>query len=592
MAIIQTPKQYSFLLDSTLPNIIPRMTFVAGDVGSNIFNIGLTQNAIPYPLTASGLIINLFVTSTNGTKCWQSSTDGSITITSTAGGTIQVVLASQTISAVGVNNNNCEINIQDTLGNDFTFPPFSFSVINNNANNIASDNSLVPLIQATNNANTAYNDAINYTKSEVYDNTHSYVPLNKVTYQGSSYQNIVACTGVLPTDASKWLLIALAGSGTNVIASTTNGNVKINGTETTVYNDTTLVNKIGDLSGNGITEASLALAVKNDRAQLVNIPTIKGKKVACYGTSITYGSSSLTPPHRSEITYPNTFAQLTGAIVINNGVMGTCMATFNNPTFDVNAFCNKVDTDDFSSFDYLFIEYGTNDYNNSVPMGDIDVANKATFKGAWRYSLLKLATNYPKLRIIILTPMFSTWSLIKNSIGYTMLDYVNVVIDMATRFNVPLIDLQYGMGINSANITPLTIDNLHPTEETYIRMGTFIVQSMPGRAVRSQNKPMWNLLTLQNGTVAYNGANICYCIDGSGFVHLRGLITTVQDVVALTLPEECKPNILLSLGLITNDGIPMVVSVYPQGGIIFTIGNKLIDLASIPPIFAGFNDIL
>ena len=32
-----------------------------------------------------------------------------------------------------------------------------------------------------------------------------------------------------------------------------------------------LVNKIGDLSGNGITEASLALAVKNDRSQLANI---------------------------------------------------------------------------------------------------------------------------------------------------------------------------------------------------------------------------------------------------------------------------------------------------------------------------------
>ena len=35
---------------------------------------------------------------------------------------------------------------------------------------------------------------------------------------------------------------------------------------------TTLVNKIGDLSGNGITESSLAIAVKNDRTQLAESP--------------------------------------------------------------------------------------------------------------------------------------------------------------------------------------------------------------------------------------------------------------------------------------------------------------------------------
>jgi len=72
---------------------------------------------------------------------------------------------------------------------------------------------------------------------EVYDLTHSYLPLNKVTYQGSTYQCILACLNVLPTNVTNWILIALAGSGTNVTNSTINGNVKINGTETTVFNE-------------------------------------------------------------------------------------------------------------------------------------------------------------------------------------------------------------------------------------------------------------------------------------------------------------------------------------------------------------------
>jgi len=48
---------------------------------------------------------------------------------------------------------------------------------------------------------------------EEYSNTKTYVPGNKVSYQGSSYQNKKACTGVLPPDdASCWFVIAAAGA--------------------------------------------------------------------------------------------------------------------------------------------------------------------------------------------------------------------------------------------------------------------------------------------------------------------------------------------------------------------------------------------
>ena len=208
MAIIQTPKRYAFVLDTTITNHIPRMTFSQSDVGSNILTISLTQNLVPYPLTATGLIINLFVVN-GSSKSWQSSTDGSIAVTSTTGGTVEITLSSGTISNIGTNN--CEINVQDTLGNDYTFPPFKFEVIANYANNVASTNDLLPLIQATSNANTAYTNSINYTKMETYDNAHAYLPLNKVLYQGGVYQNIIASTGISPTyntNNLNWLCIS------------------------------------------------------------------------------------------------------------------------------------------------------------------------------------------------------------------------------------------------------------------------------------------------------------------------------------------------------------------------------------------------
>lgn len=46
---------------------------------------------------------------------------------------------------------------------------------------------------------------------EYYDGEKSYVPGNKVAYNGSSYLNIAPCSGVLPSDTEHWLLIAAKG---------------------------------------------------------------------------------------------------------------------------------------------------------------------------------------------------------------------------------------------------------------------------------------------------------------------------------------------------------------------------------------------
>ncbi|HWR22179.1 MAG TPA: BppU family phage baseplate upper protein [Feifaniaceae bacterium] len=54
---------------------------------------------------------------------------------------------------------------------------------------------------------------IEYRRLEPYDPAASYVPLNKVTYEGSCYQCVQAVTGVVPTNTDHWALIAAAGEG-------------------------------------------------------------------------------------------------------------------------------------------------------------------------------------------------------------------------------------------------------------------------------------------------------------------------------------------------------------------------------------------
>lgn len=46
-----------------------------------------------------------------------------------------------------------------------------------------------------------------------YSADAAYVPGNEVTYNGSTYRNTTACTGVLPTVTDNWILVARAGDG-------------------------------------------------------------------------------------------------------------------------------------------------------------------------------------------------------------------------------------------------------------------------------------------------------------------------------------------------------------------------------------------
>lgn len=65
---------------------------------------------------------------------------------------------------------------------------------------------------------------------EDYDPSHTYVPGNKVAFNGSSYLNTASCTGIAPPDQGHWLLIAERGqNGTGVGDFLADGSVPMTG---------------------------------------------------------------------------------------------------------------------------------------------------------------------------------------------------------------------------------------------------------------------------------------------------------------------------------------------------------------------------
>jgi lysophospholipase L1-like esterase len=157
----------------------------------------------------------------------------------------------------------------------------------------------------------------------------------------------------------------------------------------------TLSNKIGDLSGNGITESDLSTAIKNDRSQLadvannnsINTSYIKcsyiasfvrklltnNAKYAILGDSITDagnvtqgitgGASSPSKGYASVLRDLVQAKYGTGITFDNRGVGGQTVAQA----------MARVDTQIIpNNYDLVVIELGTNDWNYGTPLNDFD----------------------------------------------------------------------------------------------------------------------------------------------------------------------------------------------------------------------------
>lgn len=132
---------------------------------------------------------------------------------------------------------------------------------------------------------------------------------------------------------------------------------------------------------------------------------------------------------------------------------------------------------DFDKLYALTIAYGTNDWNASVPIdNENDPMDTDTFKGALRYSISKIQGKYPKLLIILVAPLFRTFSSEQkdsntktNSNGKTLVDFVEAIKEVADEYELPFIDMYHMSGINTFNSTTFLRDETHLTFEDGVK---------------------------------------------------------------------------------------------------------------------------
>ena len=203
---------------------------------------------------------------------------------------------------------------------------------------------------------------------------------------------------------------------------------------------------------------------------------IQGFKVNFLGDSITEGVGvSDIPSNR----YDNRLKVLCQLSAVNNyGVSGTRLAhqirASETPRFDL-CFCGRVYNMDTSA-DMVIVYGGVNDYiHGDAPFGEMGDTTPATFCGGVYFLMKYLKENYPDKPIIFLTParMFLRHEVTdlqpstharKWTPGKELAAYVDVILETAKQFGIPVLDLYHNLGLDphdQAVFDAYTVDGLH-----------------------------------------------------------------------------------------------------------------------------------
>ena len=148
---------------------------------------------------------------------------------------------------------------------------------------------------------------------------------------------------------------------------------------------------------------------------------------------------------------------------------------------------------DFENVDTLTIAYGTNDFTGWQVLDNPDNPMDTTsYGGALRYSIDKLLTNYPTLRIILITAQYRVFDSDEGTIadGYWMdgdLKEINgskissfndKLKEVGKEFHITTIDTFNNMGWNKYNWMQYIPDGCHPSYEGRRIMAEYIAKHL------------------------------------------------------------------------------------------------------------------
>lgn len=138
--------------------------------------------------------------------------------------------------------------------------------------------------------------------------------------------------------------------------------------------------------------------------------------------------------------------------------------------------------------DYYTLEFGTNDFLGSVPVGSMEdytgATGSSTFHGAMRVIIDKIYQINPDAMIIMCTPRKCRYASFgvsschgSNTAGITIESYVKAVRDIAAYESLPVADFYADTNTNDHNLAALSVDDaLHPNTLGHRLMAAVLIE--------------------------------------------------------------------------------------------------------------------
>jgi lysophospholipase L1-like esterase len=236
------------------------------------------------------------------------------------------------------------------------------------------------------------------------------------------------------------------------------------------------------------------------------LSVLSGKICVCFGDSITGNYAKF-------FDYPSVIAEKTGMTVVNGGFGGCRMAKHPTNTYDAYSMYHLADSVvtgdwsiqdavadagtplhavehitelkalDWNKVDIVTILFGANDFTGGVELEDeSNPLSINHYKGAARYSIEKLLTAYPNLRIILMSPLYH-YKRVDDTIvdtdtytsnGKKMSEFVDALKEVAEEYKLPFFDMYNTLGINKLNREVMLPDGAHPSQKGINRIGESI----------------------------------------------------------------------------------------------------------------------
>lgn len=201
---------------------------------------------------------------------------------------------------------------------------------------------------------------------------------------------------------------------------------------------------------------------------------LQGKIFNFLGDSITEGHGASGP----EAVYPYRLQQLYGLKEARNyGIGGTRYARQNNPSQDPRwdlDFCSRIEEMDPVA-DGIVVLGGVNDFaHGDAPIGSFSDRTSDTFYGACHFIYTSLLEKYPDAVITVCTPLHCLTEQ-RPDRETTLLQYVNIIREVAAYYGLPLLDLfafggiQPKVPIIQQKFMP---DGVHPNDAGYERLAS------------------------------------------------------------------------------------------------------------------------